>query len=135
MTRERLPDRRTSWTQKVHIGDGNNGNVKQTFYVTFGEYPDGRLGEVFIEAHKEGTFTRGIISGAARLTSIALQCGAKVEDVVHSLRYLNFPPNGPVEGSPVVKQCTSVLDWIAQEIVAAYPGGKSNGTAAKSEKV
>lgn len=113
MARERLPDRRGSWTQKVRIGE-------QTFYATFGEYADGRLGEVFIEAHKEGTFARGILGSLARMASIALQNGVPVEEIVRTLRHLNFPPNGAVDGSQSVKKAASVADWIAQEIEAAY---------------
>jgi len=113
MTRERLPDRRSSWTQKVRI-EG------QTFYLCCGEYEDGRLGEIFLEAHKEGTFARGVLSALARMTSIALQSGVSVLEVVGALRHLNFPPRGAVAGSEVVMQCTSLTDWIAQELEAIY---------------
>ena len=110
--RERLPDRRKSWRQKVKIGPEG-----QTFYLDCGEYPDGRLGEIWIDAHKEGTFARGILSSLARMVSISLQSGVTVEEVVGSLRYMNFPPNGDVVGEHTrVTQCTSVSDWIAQEI-------------------
>lgn len=113
MARERLPDRRASWTQKVHIDN-------KAYYLNCGEYPDGRLGEIFIDAHKEGTFSRGVLSALARLASIALQCGAPVDQIVKALRHLNFPPRGSVEGSENVKECSSLCDWIAQEIERAY---------------
>jgi hypothetical protein len=113
MPREKLPGRRRSWTQKVRVGG-------QTFYASFSEYPDGRLGEVFIEAHKEGTFTRGILSALARTVSVALQSGVSPAEVVKTLRGLNFPPRGAVEGSAAVRECSSVPDWLAQEIEAHY---------------
>jgi len=37
-----LPNRRASWTQKARIGG-------QTVYLGFGEYPNGDLGEIFVE--------------------------------------------------------------------------------------
>lgn len=117
-TRERLPDRRKSWTQKVRIPDGNG--AMQTFYLSAGHYPDGRPGEVWLEAHKEGTFVRGILQALARTASLALQFGVPVEEVVSALRHLNFPPRGEVEGSAAVRSCSSLPDWIAQELEAAY---------------
>ena len=113
MAREKLPGRRKSWTHKVRISG-------QTYYLTFGEYPDGRLGEVFVDAHKEGTFTRGVLGALARLLSIALQSGSSVQDVAAVLRHLNFSPNGSVEGSSAVTRADSVVDWIAQEMLARY---------------
>lgn len=119
MPRERLPDRREGWKQKVKIGDA--GGVLQTFYLGTGHYADGRLGEIWLDAHKEGTFARGILSALARMTSLALQYKVPVEEVVHTLRWMNFPPKGPVVGeATAVKDCSSVVDWIAQEIAAAY---------------
>ncbi len=51
MTRTALPARRHCLTQKSKI-DG------QSFYLAFGEYPDGRLGEVWLEAHKNSAANR-----------------------------------------------------------------------------
>ena len=110
--RKRPPDRRTSWTQKVRIGG-------QVFYLGFGEYEDGSLAELFLDANKEGTYVRGILGAFAKLASVALQCGAPVEEVAKCLRDCNFPPQGQVEGSPAVQACTSVVDWIAQGADAA----------------
>ena len=117
--RKRPPDRRTSWTQKVRIGG-------QVFYLGFGEYEDGSLAELFIDASKEGTYVRGILGAFARLSSVALQHEVPVEEVAKCLRDCNFPPQGQVEGSPAVAECTSVVDWIAQEAEVAY-GRKEGG--------
>ncbi len=115
MTREPLPHRRASWTLKVRIGV-----PAQTFFLSCGEYPDGRPGEIWLEASKEGTFTRGIIGSLARMASLALQNGVPVAEVVLALRGLNFSPHGPVEGSAAVTHCSSLADFVAQEIAAVY---------------
>ena len=120
MPREKMSDRRASWTQRVEL-EG------QKFYATFGEYADGRLGEVFVVVGTgiEGTFARGVLDGLARMTSLAIQCGCPLADVVKALRGINFPPNGKVVGSgSLVKDCTSVVDWLAQEMEAAYLGSR-----------
>jgi hypothetical protein len=129
--RRKLLPRRHSWTQKLKLRDAQGLGV--TFYVSFGEDEAGRLAEVWIEAAKEGTFTRGILGALGRVASVALQCGTPPQEVVKALRGLNFPPNGRVqvagEGgddaprSPV-GTCTSVVDWIAQEIECTYLGSK-----------
>lgn len=113
MMRTPLPERRHSWTQKVRI-DG------QVVYMTVGEYEDGRPGEIFIDVSKQGTFLRGVMGSLARMISIALQCGADVSVIVHALHGLDYPPSGPVEGSHVVDRCSSVTDWVASELKAAY---------------
>lgn len=126
--RETLPDRRHSWTQKVRI-DG------QTVHMGVGEYPDGRPGEIFIDVAKQGTFLRGVMSALARTISIALQCGADVGVIVHALRGLEYPPSGRVEGSRAVDSCSSVTDWVASELRAAYidPPAESEDSAPPEE--
>lgn len=111
--REPLPDRRRSWTQKVVIGS-------QTVYLCVGEYDDGRPGEIFIDVAKQGTFLRGVMSALARTVSVALQCGATIEMVVYSLKGGTYPPDGTVEGSDCISECSSVTDWIAAELEARY---------------
>ena len=121
--RQPMPERRASWTQHVHIEN-------QAFYLTFGEYPDGRLGEIFVNASKTGTFVRGVLDALARVTSVAIQCGAPIEEISDALKGLNFPPHGPVEGSATCKGALSVTDWIGQEIEANYSRNRENGDAA-----
>lgn len=125
--REKLPDRRATWTQHVQLPDAN-GSL-QTFYLSCSDFPDGRLGEVWLEANAEGTFTRGILSALARMISIALQHGVPVAAVVGGLRGLSFPPSGPVTGSARVTKAASVADWVASELEATYlPPVPADGT-------
>ncbi len=111
--REPLPTRRRNWTQRVRIAG-------QTVYLCVGEYADGRPGEIFVDVAKQGTLLRGVMGTLARSLSISLQCGAGIETVIYSLRGLDYPPAGIVEGSAAVKECCSVTDWIASELEARY---------------
>ena len=119
MSRERPPDQRHTWRQKVKIVDATSGT--HTFYVDFGEYADGRLAEVFITAHKTGSFVRGTLDSLARSISLAIQSGTSPLDMAKQLRGQNYPPQGIVqaEGS-MVKECLSITDYIGQEIEANY---------------
>jgi len=53
--RQRLPFRRSGYTQKVKIGG-------QSVYVRTGEYENGQLGEIFIDMHKEGAAFRSLMN-------------------------------------------------------------------------
>ena len=113
MPRVRPPDRRASWTQKARIGG-------MACYLGFGEDKEGRLCEVFITCNKEGTLVRGLLDALARVASTALQCGASAGEVAGAMRNCNFPPNGPAFRNGEMLICSSLADWVAQEIEAAY---------------
>lgn len=116
LPREPLPTRRRTWRQKGRI-EG------VSFLVEFGEYPDGRLGEVWIEAKLEGTTIRGLLGALARVISISLQSGVPASTVVHSLQGMCFPPAGEVRGEGAASSCSSIADWVAQEIERVYVKG------------
>lgn len=111
--RRPLPDRRRSWTQKVRI-EG------QTCYLTVGMYEDGSPGEIFVDVAKAGSFVQGVLGTIARSVSIALQCGAELNTVLHMLRGHDYSPKGTVVGETTVSHCTSVMDWVASELEAAF---------------
>src|SRR5260370_40258219 len=56
--REKMPDRRKGYTQKAVVGG-------HKVYLRTGEYDDGRLGEIFIDMHKEGPALRAFINNFA----------------------------------------------------------------------
>lgn len=115
--RKRLPDRRAGgFTQRVKIG-------QQTVFLRTGEYEDGTLGEIFIDTHRQGAFTSGILQNLAMVCSIALQYGTPFEAVVSILRGSRYPPEGFVvaeEGTSSVEKCSSLADYVAQELEANY---------------
>lgn len=108
-----LPGRRASWVQKARVGG-------HPVYLTCGDHEDGTLGEIFLDMHKQGTSLRGFMHALAIVISLALQHGVPLATIVESLRGMDFPPQGPVEGSPAVSEATSVVDWVVRELEAAY---------------
>src|SRR3954464_14643030 len=101
--RERMPDRRKGYTQKAVVGG-------HKVYLRTGEYDDGRLGEIFIDMHKEGAALRSIISNFAIALSHGLQYGVPLEEYVDAFTFTRFEPAGPVQGNDSIKYATSMLD-------------------------
>ncbi len=113
--RQRLPQRRKGYTQKAIVGG-------HKVYLRTGEYAEGRLGEVFIDMHKEGAAFRSLMNNFAIAISIGLQYGVPLEEFVEAFTFTRFEPSGMVEGNDAIKMATSVLDYIFRELAVSYLG-------------
>ncbi len=113
--RERLPDRRTGYIQKATIGG-------HKVYLHTGEFESGRLGEIFIDMHKEGAAFRSLMNNFAIAISIGLQYGVPLEEFVEAYVYTRFEPSGPVTGNDRIKFANSILDYIFRELGISYLG-------------
>ena len=111
--REKLPHRRKGYTQKAVVGG-------HKVYLRTGEYDDGRLGEIFIDMHKEGAALRSFINNFAIAVSLGLQYGVPLEEYVDAFTFTRFEPAGPVQGNDSIKNATSVLDYIFRELAVSY---------------
>jgi ribonucleoside-diphosphate reductase alpha chain len=111
--REKLPDRRKGYTQKAVVGG-------HKVYLRTGEYDDGRLGEIFIDMHKEGAALRSIINNFAIAVSLGLQYGVPLEEYVDAFTFTRFEPQGPVQGNDSIKFATSILDYVFRELAVSY---------------
>ena len=89
-------------------------------YLRTGEYDDGRLGEIFIDMHKEGAALRSIINNFAIAVSLGLQYGVPLEEYVDAFTFTRFDPSGPVQGNDSIKYATSMLDYIFRELAVSY---------------
>ncbi|AWK86443.1 vitamin B12-dependent ribonucleotide reductase [Azospirillum thermophilum] len=114
-SRERLPHRRKGYTQKAIVGG-------HKVYLRTGEYEDGRLGEIFIDMHKEGAAFRSLMNNFAIAVSIGLQYGVPLEEFVEAFTFTRFEPSGMVSGNDTIKMATSVIDYIFREIAISYLG-------------
>ncbi|WP_441268027.1 TSCPD domain-containing protein [Bradyrhizobium sp. 215_C5_N1_1] len=56
------------------------------FEMTVGYYPDGRVGEVFLNADRANSLLDFLMSDAAILASLALQYGAPLDEIMHALK-------------------------------------------------
>jgi hypothetical protein len=56
------------------------------FEMTAGYYPDGRVGEIFLNADRANSLLDFLMSDAAILASLALQYGAPLDQIQHALK-------------------------------------------------
>ncbi len=113
--RERLPNRRKSYIQKAVVGG-------HKVYLHTGEYEDGRLGEIFIDMHKEGASFRSLMNNFAIAISLGLQYGVPLEEYVEAFTFTRFEPSGFVQGNDAIKNATSILDYVFRELAISYLG-------------
>jgi len=64
--RERLPNRRPAGTFDIEVAG-------LAYTVTIGRFPDGRVGEIFLQNHKPGSQSDSNARDAAVAASLALQ--------------------------------------------------------------
>ena len=114
-SREKLPDRRKGYTQKAVVGG-------HKVYLRTGEYEDGRIGEIFIDMHKEGAAFRSLMNNFAIAISIGLQYGVPLEEYVDAFTFTRFEPAGFVQGNDAIKNATSILDYVFRELAISYLG-------------
>ena len=115
--RRHLPKRRKGYIREAHVGG-------HKVFLRTGEYDDGSLGEVFIDMYKEGASFKGLLNCFAVLASKALQYGMPLEELVDSFTFTRFEPAGTVQGHNVIKNSTSILDYVFRSIGYDYLGRK-----------
>ena len=111
--RNKLPERRKGYTQKAIVGG-------HKVYLRTGEYTDGKLGEIFIDMHKEGAAFRAMMNNFAIAVSVGLQYGVPLEEYVEAFTFTRFEPAGMVQGNDSIKSATSIIDYIFRELAISY---------------
>ncbi len=84
---EHMPRKRKSSTFSFRVADCEG-------YVTVGEFPDGRPGEVFISVSKQGSTLAGIMDAFAISVSMGLQHGVPLATFVRQFTNMRFEPAG-----------------------------------------
>jgi len=102
--RRKLPDTRYGPTHKFNIG-GFKG------YVNASTYEDGSVGEIFINASKQGSTMQGILDSFATAISLALQYGVPLEKLIEKFKATRFEPNGFTTNEQI-RICSSVIDYV-----------------------
>ena len=128
-TRERLPEERTSRTRVFRLQYEHKDGTPDTmhFYFTPGEYPDGRVGEVFVKADKVGSLASGLMDTIGVLLSLLLQYGVPLETVTSKLKNTRFSPSGYTRDKEI-PLCTSPMDLLAKFLELRYlPKEKTDG--------
>ncbi len=114
--RRALASTRMSLTHQFKIA-GHKG------YLTVGFHPDHLPGEIFIQMSKEGSTIGGLMDTVATLTSIAMQYGVPLEELVNKFAYQRFEPSG-YTNNPDIRTAFSITDyvfrWMGCEFIEGY---------------
>lgn len=105
-----LYDERVGLTHKIEIGAAPK---RFEGYVSTGLYSDGSLGEIWLEAEKEGTFVSGILDSLAIVFSLALQYGVPLSHIADKLKTQRFEPDGYTQNKEI-SHAHSVTDYIVR---------------------
>jgi len=123
--RERLPDTRRSVTHKFSVA-GHEG------YITVGQYPDGRAGELFITMAKEGSTVGGLMDCFGTAISMSLQYGVPLEVLVSKFSHTRFEPMGHTT-NPDIRIAKSLVDYIFRFLGIEYLAGYKEAAAGNLE--
>ena len=115
LQKKKLPFKRTGFVQEATVGG-------HKIFIKTGEYPDGSLGEIFIDMYKEGASYRALLNVFAVAVSKALQYGVPLEEFVDSFTFTRFDPAGSVQGHEAIKSATSIIDYIFRVLGYEYLG-------------
>jgi ribonucleoside-diphosphate reductase alpha chain len=110
--RRRLPDERRAVTHKFQVA-GHEG------YITVGLFPDGQPGEIFLKMAKEGSTISGLMDTLATMTSISLQYGVPLRDLVNKFSHMRFEPAG-FTGNSEIPIAKSIVDYIFRWMGARF---------------
>lgn len=112
--KRKMPQRRHGITVESRVSG-------HQIFLRTGEYDDGRLGEIFIDMHKEGATLRSLLNCFAISVSMGLQYGVPLEDYVDKFTFTRFEPQGMVD-HPNIKTATSILDYMFRLLGMEYLG-------------
>ncbi len=117
LRQKKMPHKRSGFIQEAVVGG-------QKVFLRTGEYEDGTLGEIFLDTYKEGASYGALLNCFAIAISKALQYGVPIDEFVDSFTFTRFEPSGPVTGHPVIKNATSILDYVFRVLGYEYLGRK-----------
>jgi ribonucleoside-diphosphate reductase alpha chain len=110
--RQKLGRDRRSRTFEFRVADCKG-------FVTVGEYPDERPGEIFIKVSKQGSTLGGIMDGFAIAVSHGLQYGVPLRSFVEAYTNTRFEPAGMTD-DPDIRFVSSLLDYIFRRMAVDY---------------
>ncbi|GIU85441.1 MAG: ribonucleoside-diphosphate reductase subunit alpha [Acidimicrobiales bacterium] len=110
--RRKLPRDRRSRTFEFRVADCKG-------FVTVGEYPDGRPGEIFIKVSKQGSTLAGIMDSFAIAISHGLQYGVPLRSYVEAFTGMRFEPAG-ITDDPEIRIATSLMDYLFRKLALLY---------------
>ena len=115
LAREALPVTRSGVVLDAKLGG-------RTITLRTGEYPDGRVGEVFVDLEGADSEYRALLNCFSVAVSLGLQFGVPLKEWVDRFAFTHFEPSGPISGHPGLKMATSVVDYVFRTLGIEYLG-------------
>lgn len=127
MSERPMPDRRESTTHRVVIAG-------YKLYITLGFYDAEKteVGELFLVAERTGAERRWLMDEISRTSSKLLQRGMPLEELGEMWLGTKSELGGPVQGDDQIKNCTSILDYVARHLLVHYCGREDLAHVKKS---
>ncbi len=125
-SREALPQRRSGYARTARVAGS-------AVTLRTGEYQDGALGELFIEARGQRADIRAMMNHFALAVSVGLQHGVPLEDFVDAF---STPEGGSLRagvGHDGTRRTTAVLDHVFRDPAACYID-RDRGAQAASDR-
>lgn len=110
--RRKLPTDRNALVHKFQVA-GHEG------YITVGMFPDGTPGELFLSMSKSGSTLSGLIDAFAVSTSLNLQYGVPLSDLVTKFSHTRFEPSG-MTGDPAIPMAKSIIDYVFRWLASQF---------------
>lgn len=117
--REKLEKTRFGKTHKfgIHCLCGlTQKPVVKEYYITTGEYPDGRLGEVFVKTSQKDD---ALLDQWCRAVSVLRQYGVSMDKLVDLFGFAKFEPAGMTD-NPEIPSCSSPVDYVVRWLRNEY---------------
>lgn len=108
LQRRAMPKDRRASVHKFGL-NGHEG------YLTLGYYPDGQIGELFLNVSKQGSTLGALLDAWATMFSIGLQYGIPVEKLIEKFKHTSFEPAG-FTGNPDIPTASSILDYVVKMV-------------------
>lgn len=100
--------------RRAHVHEAQMAGLK--LYLTLSFYEDGRLGEVYVSAGRQGSLVKGLLDSISTTISKMLQYGVPAKDIAQMYRGQKYEPSGFVYGHPYIKMADSISDLISKII-------------------
>ncbi|MDF2614706.1 MAG: ribonucleoside-diphosphate reductase, adenosylcobalamin-dependent [Clostridia bacterium] len=100
--------------RSAHVHEAEIAGLK--LYITVSFYDNGKLGEVYVSAGRQGSLVKGLLDSISTTVSEMLQYGVKAEDIASMYRGQKYEPSGFVYGHPYIKMADSISDLISKII-------------------
>ncbi|WP_058485801.1 vitamin B12-dependent ribonucleotide reductase [Defluviitalea phaphyphila] len=100
--------------RNAHVHEAEIGGLK--LYITTSFYEDGRLGEIYVAAGRQGSLVKGLLDSLSTTISEMLQYGVPAKDIAKMYRGQKYEPSGFVARHPYIKSADSISDLISKII-------------------